>query len=241
MANNKFKSKDNHEIALSKHFNPEKPSSHHEVISKEALLAAIKESILDHHDLLDITNSPVYFSVPSTSDIMNSPLLQVFIAKYDNDGTMAHHVIRDLLEDGHTELVSDFLSHSGWGILHLFHLEGLDYGLLDNKSHNYDEAVGNSYFYLLNEIAVADKQIAIDHISKRLGECNLDLVENIDRVENQEIVEAAVLLYRSVGNITLKYAQEDFHPGCEHFLEIIDKCNNMDAKLDSEFSTQEQF
>ncbi len=48
MSNNKFKSKDKHEVALSKHFNPEKTcGGDYEVINKKALF--VNKKVKVHH------------------------------------------------------------------------------------------------------------------------------------------------------------------------------------------------
>ncbi|MBY0580141.1 MAG: hypothetical protein K2P53_00445 [Rickettsiales bacterium] len=181
----------------------------------------------------------------------NSPIVRSFMKNYDNDDTMGYHVIECLLKDGKKQLIEDFLSHNSQDILDFFSWStNLNHGLLDNKSHNYDEVKGKSYFYLLNSIAVVDKKAVIDHIDTQLGRCNVDLVNNFSKIESKEIVEAAVSSYRSAENETLEDAKNHYERlinddhldflDREYFSDIIQKCGNMHAKLALEFNIPQQ-
>jgi hypothetical protein len=240
--------KQEHAKALTQYFDKKDPF---EVIDKVGLLGAIKAAIIDGHDLFDPSHLKEHFESVMPEYFDNSPIVRSFMKNYDNDGTMGYHVIECLLKDGKKQLIEDFLSHNSQDILDFFSWStNLNHGLLDNKSHNYDEVIGKSYFYLLNSIAVVDKKAVIDHIDTQLGRCNVDLVNNFSKIESKEIVEAAVSSYRSAENETLKGAKNhyersinDDHPDFldrEYFSDIIQKCGNMDAKLALEFNIPQQ-
>jgi hypothetical protein len=167
-----------------------------DILHENNFTETIKEYILDGHDVLHTDIVKEYHD--GYAHHCNSPYLGYLLGSYFNEKSNIYYII-DELKLENPEAAENFLKNSGSDLLDYYTGEGcnnLEHGLLNEKSHNYEQTKAEGYLYIVEELGKVDIDASAIHLASQLSTCNNDVATLItEKIQNTELTKVAIDLF----------------------------------------------